>query len=78
MPSEGLGVQTAFLTVPKPNALDSRLRGNDEILSYGKLSEKQKLLRRHFCEIGNPDTRNRRNLFETTATSAVIPAKAGI
>ncbi|HFC6356494.1 hypothetical protein [Neisseria lactamica] len=61
MPSEGLSVQTAFLTVPKPNALDSRLRGNDGILSCGKLSEKQQPLCRHSHESGIGDSSVSRN-----------------
>ncbi|SUA17317.1 putative phage associated protein [Neisseria lactamica] len=55
---------------PNPNGLDSRLRGNDEILDYGNLSgmiesigkttgvhrKKQKPHRRHSRKSGNPVT----------------------
>ncbi|HGO8128989.1 TPA: hypothetical protein ACLATJ_002166, partial [Neisseria meningitidis] len=53
-------------------------RGNNGILSFRNLSEKQKSPRRHSRKSGNLETKNYRDLSETTTLSAVIPAQAGI
>ncbi|HGG9454097.1 TPA: hypothetical protein ACJJ6M_002127, partial [Neisseria meningitidis] len=41
-------------------------RGNNEILSFRNLSEKQKSRRRHSRKSGNLETKNYRDLSETT------------
>ncbi|HGG9378886.1 TPA: hypothetical protein ACJJ5M_002040, partial [Neisseria meningitidis] len=75
------------------HVLDSRLRGNDEILDYGNLSgmiesieKPQESIRknrtpppRHSRAGGNPETQRGRTLSEKTETlTTVIPAQAGI
>ncbi|WP_308034490.1 hypothetical protein [Neisseria lactamica] len=78
---------------PNPNGLDSRLRGNDEILDYGNLSgmiesigkttgihrKKTETPTASFPQKRESSNRKTTGLYrKNTHPTAVIPAKAGI